>query len=117
MGRFLGAGQFRSNTIPAATEVYNVTTATQLGLNSLYYVNTTAATVTLTLPRFPVGGNFVDIIDISGTWATNNCIVLPSGDGSTVSGFSDNLTLNLGQANIRLQYSPGTNNWVITQLV
>lgn len=117
MGRFIGAGQFRGGNQAFAQEVYNIASNTQLDFDSLYFVNTAANTVTLTLPTFPSAGNFVDIIDVNGTFNTFNCIVLPSGDGSTVGGFNDNLTLNLNQVNIRLQYSQGTNNWAVTQLV
>ena len=117
MGRFLGAAQFRADPASAAQLVQNVTTATQLEFDSLYYVNTTAAAVSLTLPRLPAAGNFVQIVDQNGTFDTFNCIVLPSGDGSTVGGFADNLTLNLSRLNIRLQYSLGTNNWLVTNLI
>jgi hypothetical protein len=117
MGRYLGEGQFRAHKAAAAQEVFDVTSNLTLDFDNLYYVNTTAAARTLTLPRSPSAGNFVDIIDVAGTFNTNNCIVLPSGDGATVGGFADNLTLNLNQVNIRLQYSAGTNNWVVTQLV
>ena len=117
MGRFLGASQFRDDNAQAALIVQNVTTATQLEFDSLYYVNTTVAAVSLTLPRFPAAGNFVQIVDQAGTFNTFNCIVLPSGDGATVGGFADNLTLNLNQVNIVLQYSLGTNNWVVTNFI
>ena len=117
MGRYVGEGQFRGYKAADAQEVLNVTTNTQLDLNSLYYVNTTAAAVTLTLPTFPSAGNFVTIIDQAGTFNTFNCIVNPSGDGSTVGGFADNLTLNLNQVTIRLQYNQGTNNWVVTNFI
>jgi hypothetical protein len=117
MGRYLGQGQFRGYNHSAAVEVYDITSNTQLDFDSLYYVNTTASAVTLTLPTFPSAGNFVDIMDVTGLFDVNNCIVLPSGDGSTVGGFADNLTLNLARCNIRLQYSLGANNWVVTQLI
>lgn len=117
MGRYLGNGQFRGANTAAAQEVYDINSNTQLDFDSLYYVNTAASAVTLTLPTFPSPGNFIDIIDVNGTFNTNNCIINPSGDGSTVGGFSDNLTLNLNRLNIRLQYSLGTNNWAVTQLV
>ena len=117
MGRYLGQGQFRGDPAQAAQGVFNVTTNTQLEFDCLYFVNTAASAVTLTLPQFPSAGNFVDIIDINGQFDTNNCIILPSGDGSTVGGFADNLTLNLSRLNIRLQYSAGTTNWVVTQLI
>jgi hypothetical protein len=117
MGRFLGAGQFRNDQSQFATGVFNVSSNTQLEFDAIYYVNTTVAAVSLTLPTFPSAGNFIHIIDINGQFDTFNCIVLPSGDGSTVGGFADNLTLNLSRLNIMLQYSPGTNNWVVTNLI
>ena len=117
MGRYLGEGQFRGYKPAEAQEVFDVTSNIQLDFDSLYYVNTSGGARTLTLPTFPSAGNFVDIIDVNGTFNTFNCIVNPSGDGSTVGGFSDNLTLNLNRVNIRLQYSQGANNWVVTQLV
>ena len=117
MGRFIGAGQFRGGNQAFAQEVIEVASNITLELDSLNYVSTSAAARTLTLPQFPSAGNFVDIIDINGTFNTNNCIILPSGDGSTVGGFADNLTLNLNRLNLRLQYSAGSNNWFVTQLV
>ena len=116
MGRFLGASQFRS--IPNTFNIINdVNSNITLSVNSAYFVNTSGGAITLTLPRNPAAGEFVDIFDANGTFDTNNCIVNPSGDGSTVGGFADNLTINLGRANVRLQYSAGQSNWVVTQLI
>lgn len=116
MGRFLGQSQFRYN--PAAgQQVLDITSNTTLTVNSVYYVNTTSGAITLTLPSLPLAGEFVDIFDAYGQFDVYNCIVNPSGDGSTVAGFSDNLTLNLARANIRLQYSAGKNDWIVTQLL
>jgi len=116
MGRFLGQSQFR-HVVASSESVYDVSSNTTLSVNSVYFVNTIANTVTLTLPKLALAGEFVDIFDVNGTFGTYNCIVNPSGDGSTVGGFADNLTLNLDRANIRLQFSSGLNNWVVTQLV
>jgi hypothetical protein len=116
MGRFLGQSQFKQ-IITAGSQVYDVTSNTTLFVNSVYFVNTTSAAITLTLPQLALAGEFVDIFDVAGKFGTNNCIVLPSGDGSTVGGFADNLTLNLDRVNIRLQFSSGLNNWVVTQLI
>ena len=116
MGRFLGQGQFRS--VPNSFNTINdVTSSITLTVNSVYFVNTIAGSVTLTLPQSPAPGEFVDIFDVNGTFDTYNCIINPSGDGSKVGGFADNLTLNLARANIRLQYSATLNNWVVTQLI
>lgn len=116
MGRFLGQGQFRS--VPNSFNITNdVTSNITLAVNSVYFVNTTAGAITLTLPQSPAPGEFIDIFDAYAKFDTNNCIVNPSGDGSTVGGFADNLTINLARANVRLQYSAGKNDWVVTQLL
>lgn len=116
MGRFLGQSQFR-HVQQDADQTFDISSNTTLSINSVNFVNTLAGAVTLTLPRLALPGEYVDIFDVNGTFGTNNCIVLPSGDGSTVGGFADNLTLNLDRANIRLQFSSGLNNWVVTQLL
>jgi hypothetical protein len=115
MGRFIGQGQFRYVPTAAGT-VQDITSNTTLTFNSVNYVNTTSGAVTLTLPSNPSAGNFVDIFDVAGTFDSNLCIVNPSGDGSTVGGFNDNLTINLARALIRLQYSAGRNDWVVAQI-
>ena len=116
MGRFLGQSQFRYIPLPSA-QVQDVSSNTTLIGDSTYFVNTTGGAVTLTLPTSPTPGQYVDIIDAVGNFDVSNCIVNPSGDGSTVGGFGDNLTLNLARTNLRLQYSAGLNNWVVTQLL
>lgn len=116
MGRFLGQSYARQ-TPDGFVETVDVSSNITLALNSIYYVNTTAATVTLTLPQLPSAGDFVDIVDAAGTFDTYNCIINPSGDGSTVAGFADNLTLNLARLSVRLQYSVGRTSWLVTQLI
>ena len=115
MGRFIGQSRYR-NGLQLEGEL-DISSNTTLISNNVYFVNTTSGTVTLTLPTYPAPGDFVDIIDAYAKFDTYNCIILPSGDGSSVGGFADNLTLNLSQVNIRLQYSPGKNDWVVTQLL
>lgn len=114
MGRFVGQGVGRYSETAEVTEVSANRT---LAPNSLYFVNTTSGAVTLTLPSGPAPGNFVIIVDAWNQFASNNCIINPSGDGSTVGGFNDNLTLNLSQVNIFLRYSLGRNDWVVTNLL
>ena len=117
MGRFLGQSRFRSVLASGGQQAFDISTNTTLAVSSVYYVNTTAGAVTLTLPTAPNSGEAIDIIDAFGKFDTYNCIILPSGDGSTVGGFADNLTLNLARVNIRCQYSLGKNDWVVTNLV
>ena len=116
MGRFLGQSQFKYIP-PGGQIVQDVTTSTTLSVNSIYFVNTTSAAITLTLPQLPAAGTFVEIVDVANKFDVNTCTVLPSGDGSNVGGFTDNLTLDLAGATIRLQYSAGGNNWLVTNIL
>ena len=116
MGRYVGQGQFRGTPLPSVA-VVDVNSNITLTGDSTYFVNTTAGAITLTLPQLPAPGEFIDIFDAYAKFDTNNCIVNPSGDGSTVGGFADNLTINLARANVRLQFSAGKNDWVVTQLL
>src|SRR6056300_747586 len=40
-----------------------------------YFVNTTSAAITVTLPASPSGGDIVSVKDYAQTFATNNCTI------------------------------------------
>ena len=114
MGRYLGQATFRYQANLTVTSIETATNVNPVSVNTRYFVDTRSGTVTLTLPQGPAAGNFIEIIDSYGVWDLNNCIVNPSGDGSLVSGFADNLTINVSKANVRLTYSSGKNDWILT---
>lgn len=102
--------------ISTAERAFDASSATSMEVNSTYFVNTTAGAVTLTLPTNKTPGDFLDITDAAGTFGSYNCIILTT-TPTLVGGFSDNLTLNLDRVNIRLQYSAGRDNWLVTQIL
>ncbi len=45
-----------------------------------YYVNTTSAAITVTLPATPSVGNSIGIVDYAGTFDTNALTINPNGN-------------------------------------
>lgn len=56
-------------------------------------VDTTSATVTVTLPASPANGDSVFIADAKDTFATNNCIV--ARNGSTIDGLAEDMNIDI----------------------
>jgi len=55
-------------------------------------VDTSVASLTISLPGTPVLGDSVELLDSSGTWATNNAIVSA---GTNIQGFPSPLNLTI----------------------
>jgi hypothetical protein len=102
-------------------EVYNgavywtstlVTSSLTVSAGVGYFVNTSTAAITLTLPSTPTFGNIVGIVDYSGYASTNNIIINPNGnkiEGSTIS----QLLSNNGEG-VLLNYIDTTRGWIPT---
>jgi len=75
-----------------------------------YPINTTSAAITVTLPASPSAGDYVQLTDYAGTWATNNVTVAPN--GANVNGSSGNLTFSVGRSSIALVYIDATQGWL-----
>ena len=74
-----------------------------------YFINTTSAGVTVTLPANPSVGDIVELIDYAGTSATNNIIITSS---NNIEGSSNDKALKTNFASTRLVYSGATKGWV-----
>ena len=74
-----------------------------------YFINTTSAEVTATLPSNPSVGDIVEFVDYSGTAATNQITITSS---NNIEGSSDNKALKVNFASTRLVYSGSTKGWV-----
>jgi len=75
-----------------------------------YLVNTTSATVTMTLPASPSNGDIIEVKDVSGTADTNNILINPNSlkiDGSTLS-----KKLHDERGSVALLYTGSTYGWV-----
>jgi len=95
--------------------VYSIITAnTTATAGSYYFVDTTSAAITLTLPTTAVLGDTIRIIDMAGTFVTNNLTV--SRNGHKIQRIADNLTVNLAGSSFDLIYSNSSSGWLVFSL-
>jgi len=79
-----------------------------------YFVNTTSAAITLTLPATPSAGDIVAFKDYAFTFATNNLTV--DGNGSPIGGVdgTQNPTYSTNGTSKTFIYVDGTKGWLVT---
>ena len=78
-----------------------------------YFINTTSAAHTLTLPTSATLGDTVSIIDVAGTFDSNNLTV--ARNGHEIQGLAENLTVATERAAFSLVYSGVSEGWLLTQ--
>jgi len=76
-----------------------------------YFVNTTSAAITVTLPSSPNAGDEVSIIDYGANASTNNIIITSS---NNIEGATDDLVLSTDKISKTLVYSDATKGWLVT---
>ena len=74
-----------------------------------YFVNTTCAAVTVTLPATPSAGDIISIKDYGGTWQTNNLTLC--NNGSKINGACAQSILNTKSQSVTLIYVDSTKGW------
>lgn len=92
--------------------VTNRTVTTSLSVNSgeRIFANTTGGAITLTLPSTPSDGDTIQIIDVAGIFATNNCTI--GRNGQKIQNLAENLILDMNNAAVTMIYSGATFGWV-----
>ena len=124
----LYTGGLRFNTSLITWEGYNGTQWTGLGggnpwstitadgsttftaaANDRYFVNTTAAACTITLPAAPLTGDQVSFIDLASTFDTNNLTI--GRNTQKIMGLTENLVVSTEDAGIILVYTGSTYGW------
>ena len=78
-----------------------------------YFIDTSSATHTINLPSSPSLGDEISIVDISGTFDTNNLTV--GRNSENIMGTAEDLTVATERAAFTLVYSNSTNGWLYTQ--
>ena len=78
-----------------------------------YFIDTTSADITVTLPASPQVGDFVGIIDYARTFGTNKCVI--SRNGSNIEGNANDLKLATNGASATLVYGDATKGWAFVQ--
>ena len=78
--------------------------------NNAYPVDTTSASVTVTLPASPTAGQAIQITDYANKFSTNNCIINPN--GGKIKGSTSNATMSINGESIALVYIDTTQGWI-----
>lgn len=79
--------------------------------NRSYWVNTSSAAVTLTLPSNPNTGDFVKITDTAGTFGTNACTIANA--GRPIMRQNDTMTISTNGASVRMVYYDNSRGWLL----
>jgi hypothetical protein len=123
-GGDLKTGGIRYNSSLVTWEGYNGTQWTGLGggnpwqststditiaANDRYFVDTTSGARTITLPASPQTGDQISIIDLAGTFETNNCTI--GRNSLKIMGLNENLVLSVEDTGITLVYTGATYGW------
>ena len=74
-----------------------------------YFVNTTSAAITVTLPSSPTAGDEVSIVDYAGTADTNNITITSS---NNINGASDDVKINYERGGVSMVYVDATQGWI-----
>jgi len=74
-----------------------------------YFVNTTSAAITVTLPSSPSAGDEVSIVDYAGTADTNK-ITITSSDN--INGASDDVLIDYERGGVSMVYVDATQGWI-----
>ena len=115
-------------SIPSGATLANSGTATGFGISwqsdiktsaftavagEGYWINTTSAAITMTLPASASVGDTIEFSDYARTWATNNVTINTNSlnyQGNT----SPNPTLSTEGQHLKIVYSGATNGWIPT---
>jgi hypothetical protein len=77
-----------------------------------YFIDTTSAAITATLPASPTIGDFIQFIDYSGTFDTNNLTI--GRNGNKIQGDASDLTVSVERAGLTLIYTgSSTQGWLL----
>jgi len=123
-------GFFRYNSDNASLEVYGssgswepagsirwqISSANfQANKGEGWFVDTSGGAVTVTLPASAQIGDSVRIIDLVGTFDTNNCTI--NRNGHNIMGLAQDLTLSVEHQGIGLVYANATYGWKLIEVL
>jgi len=126
-GGALKTGGIRYNSSLVTWEGYNGTAWTGLGggnpwaststnitiaANDRYFVDTSGGAKTITLPASPQTGDQVSLVDLAGTFDTNNLTI--GRNSLKINGATADLVVDVEDAAIQLVYTGATYGWKLT---
>jgi hypothetical protein len=127
-GGDLYTGGLRYNSSLVTWEGYNGSAWTGLGggnpwaststditvaANDRYFVDTSGAAKTITLPASPQVGDQVSLLDLAGTFDTNNLTI--GRNSLKIMGQTADMTIAVEDAAVQLVYTGATYGWKLTQ--
>jgi len=105
-----------SGSIPAVSWQSVVTADGSTGTTAVagngYFIDTTSAAHTITLPSSPSAGDTIAIKDYAGTFNTNNLTI--GRNGNNIQGVANDSQISTNRASIILVYSDATKGWLYT---
>ena len=85
-----------------------------MSANNGYFVDTSSAPKTMTLPSSPTLGDTIRINDLAGTFHTNNLTV--ARNGNKIQGITQDLLVDTDQTSFGLVFSNSTYGWKVLEL-
>ncbi len=110
-GATLGSVFDPSQTVTWSSTI--ITTNTTLASGNGYFVNTTSGAITVTLPASPSVGDYLQIKDYAGTFATNNLTI--ARNGSNIQGVANDSIISTNRAALKLVYADATKGWLYVE--
>ena len=108
MARFINQGY------TLTSQVVGVNTDYTAAANEVLVIDTTAGSVTVTLPDDPAVGDRVQFIDAAGQFGANNCIVSVSNTTTyKIANLNETLNLNVPYQPLELMWSGSTYGWCL----
>jgi len=98
---------------PWATHTADGSTALTVAANDRYFIDTTAGAQTVNLPASPQVGDQVRLIDLAGTFDTNNLTV--GRNSLKIMGLTEDLVVSNENAAIGLVYTGATYGWKLIE--
>jgi hypothetical protein len=106
-----GSGVLSFTTISAGTSWQSVQTTGFTAVSGRGYpCNTTSSAFTVTLPASPSVGDYVQIVDYAGTFATNNLAL--GANSNKIEGGTVNKKLTTNREAVTITYVDSTQGWV-----
>ena len=107
-----GVGQLSFAEVSGGTAWQSVaTTSATMTAGYGYFVDTTSAAITMTLPSSATQGDEISIIDYAGTFDSNNLTV--GRNSHKIQGASADLTVSTERAGFTLVYVDSTQGWLL----
>ena len=94
---------------PWQTHTADGSTAITIAANDRYFIDTTAGAQTVNLPASPLTGDQVSLIDLAGTFDTNNLTI--GRNGNNIMTLAEDLVVSQENAGISLVYTGATHGW------